>query len=112
MKCLKQKGRILIIGFAGTEGNIEKIAMNKILLRQAQVIGYRFGMSDRIDPAETAKIWEGLKEMWEKRLLRPIVYGKEYRELESVATAMKDLASRKVWGKAVIRMEGEDRPRL
>lgn len=37
---MKQKGRILIVGFAGTEGNIEKIGMNRVLLRQAQVIGY------------------------------------------------------------------------
>ncbi len=69
-------------------------------------------MTDRIDPAETAKIWQGLKKMWEKRLLKPIVYDKEYRELESAVTAMKDLASRKVWGKAVLRMDGEERPRL
>jgi NADPH:quinone reductase len=40
LKCLKHKGRILVIGFAGTEGNIERIATNKILLRQAQIIGY------------------------------------------------------------------------
>lgn len=40
LKCLKQKGRILVIGFAGTEGNIERIATNRILLRQAQIIGY------------------------------------------------------------------------
>ena len=29
-----------MVGFAGTEGNIEKIALNRILLRQAQIIGY------------------------------------------------------------------------
>ncbi len=69
-------------------------------------------MTDRIDPAETVKIWEGLKEMWEKRLLRPTVYDKEYRELQGVVPAMKDLASRKVWGKAVIRIEGEERSRV
>lgn len=40
LKCVKQKGRILIIGFAGTEGNLEKIAMNRVLLKQAQIIGY------------------------------------------------------------------------
>ena len=40
LKCLKHKGRILLIGFAGTEGTIEKIAMNRILLKQAQIIGY------------------------------------------------------------------------
>jgi NADPH:quinone reductase len=40
LKCLKPKGRILLIGFAGREGNMERIAMNRVLLRQAQIIGY------------------------------------------------------------------------
>jgi NADPH2:quinone reductase len=40
LKCLKHKGRVLVIGFAGTKGDIEKIAMNRILLKQAQIIGY------------------------------------------------------------------------
>jgi NADPH2:quinone reductase len=40
LKCLKHKGRILIIGFAGIEGNLEKIAMNRVLLKQAHLIGY------------------------------------------------------------------------
>ena len=40
LKCLKHKGRILIIGFAGIEGNLEKVAMNRVLLKQAQLIGY------------------------------------------------------------------------
>jgi NADPH:quinone reductase len=39
-RCIKYGGRILIIGFAGTEGNIEKIAMNRILLKQIKVLGY------------------------------------------------------------------------
>ena len=40
LKCLKHKGRILVVGFAGTEGMIEKIAMNRVLLKQAQILGY------------------------------------------------------------------------
>jgi NADPH2:quinone reductase len=40
LKCLKPMGRILLIGFAGREGDMERIAMNRVLLRQAQVIGY------------------------------------------------------------------------
>lgn len=40
LKCLKQRGRIIVAGFAGTEGKLEKIAMNRVLLRQAQLIGY------------------------------------------------------------------------
>jgi NADPH2:quinone reductase len=40
LKCLKPRGRILIIGFAGREGDLESVAMNRVLLKQAQVIGY------------------------------------------------------------------------
>lgn len=40
LKCLKHKGRVLVIGFAGTGEEIEKIAMNRVLLKQAQIIGY------------------------------------------------------------------------
>lgn len=40
LKCLKHGGRVLVVGFAGTEGEIEKIAMNRVLLKQAQIIGY------------------------------------------------------------------------
>jgi NADPH2:quinone reductase len=40
LKCLKHQGRVLVIGFAGTEGNIERIAMNRVLLKQAHIIGY------------------------------------------------------------------------
>jgi NADPH:quinone reductase len=43
LKCLKHKGRILVVGFAGTEGMIEKIAMNRVLLKQAQIFGYVSG---------------------------------------------------------------------
>jgi NADPH2:quinone reductase len=65
-----------------------------------------------MDPAETKKIWEGLKVLWEKGLLKPTVFEKKYRELESVVDAMKDLSERKVWGKAVILVSPEEKPRL
>lgn len=102
LKCLRPTGRILIIGFAGTEGAIEKIAMNRVLLRQAQIIGYRMGMTDRLAPSETAMVWDKLKELWESGLLKPTVYDQKYRGLESVKRAMRDLHSRTVWGKAVV----------
>lgn len=69
-------------------------------------------MTDRIDPAETTTIWGGVREMCEKGLLRPTIYDKEYTGLESVVPAMRDLASRKVWGKAVIRIDQEERAKL
>jgi NADPH2:quinone reductase len=40
IRCLKFAGRIIIIGFAGLEGKMEKVAMNRILLKSARVFGY------------------------------------------------------------------------
>lgn len=40
LRCLKYGGRIVVAGFAGLEGNMEKVAMNRILLKGAAVLGY------------------------------------------------------------------------
>jgi NADPH2:quinone reductase len=64
-------------------------------------------MTDRLTPSETTQIWKALEEMWESGLLRPTVYEQEYIGLDSVKRAMKDLQARKVWGKAVIRLDSE-----
>lgn len=54
-----------------------------------------------------------MDELIKKSLLKPTVFEKEYRGFESVVLAMKDLAARKVWGKAVIMIGHEnDKPRL
>ena len=66
----------------------------------------RYGETDRIDPVETEQIWKELKVLWESGKLRPTVYDEEYRGLDSVVRAMKDLEARRVWGKAVIVMDG------
>jgi hypothetical protein len=47
--------------------------------------------------------------MWENDLLKPIVFHREYRGLESVVAAMTDLNNREVCGKAVISMDINDR---
>lgn len=129
LKCLKQQGRILVIGFAGSEGNLEKIAMNRVLLKQAQIIGYvslalslpyrsasnfrqRFGMTDRQNPAETAEIWKELRLLWDAGQLRPTVYDNQYKGLEDVVMALKHLQERKVWGKAVVLLKSPTGPRL
>jgi NADPH2:quinone reductase len=40
IRCLRWKGRVLVVGFAGREGDLENLAVNRVLLKQAQVIGY------------------------------------------------------------------------
>jgi NADPH:quinone reductase len=40
IKCLAHRGKVLVIGFAGREGNMEDVKMNRVLLKQASLIGY------------------------------------------------------------------------
>lgn len=67
LKCLKHKGRILVIGFAGMEGNLEKIAMNRVLLKQAQIIGYVSGsMLVRFSPDLNSVLARRIAEIQQK----------------------------------------------
>jgi transcription elongation factor SPT5 len=40
IKCLKYRGRVVIVGFAGRGGNMEEVKVNRILLKSATVVGY------------------------------------------------------------------------
>jgi NADPH:quinone reductase-like Zn-dependent oxidoreductase len=40
IKCLKYRGRLVIVGFAARGGKMEKVAANRILLKSAMVHGY------------------------------------------------------------------------
>lgn len=50
LRCLKWKGRILVVGFAGREGDLESVAMNRVLLKQAVVVGYVSCLTSFISP--------------------------------------------------------------
>ncbi|KAI1327546.1 zeta-crystallin [Xylariaceae sp. FL0255] len=104
-KCLAHRGRILVVGFAGREGNMESIRMNRVLLKQAQIIGYRFGESYRRYPEEKDQIWSQVFEMIDQGKIKPTIYEKEYKGLQAIPEALADIASRKVWGKAIIQVK-------
>lgn len=106
LKCTAQQGRILIVGFAGREGNMEKIAMNRVLLKQVSLIGYRYGETLRRDPQERARIWGELMPLLEAGKIKP-TSSHIYQGLESVPQALADMAARKISGKAVIRVASE-----
>ena len=40
LKCIAHMGRLLSVGFAGREGDMEKVAVNRLLLKQVSLIGY------------------------------------------------------------------------
>ncbi|ODH48030.1 hypothetical protein GX48_05877 [Paracoccidioides brasiliensis] len=103
LRCLRPiAGKIVLVGFAGREGVMEQVSVNRILLRQAVVIGYRYGDTNRKDPSETKRIWNGLAALIESGAIKPVTYEKRYRGLKEVRNAMADLKARKIYGKAVI----------
>ncbi|KPM44614.1 hypothetical protein AK830_g1929 [Neonectria ditissima] len=127
LKCLAHRGRVLVVGFAGRDGQMEKIAMNRLLLKQATLTGYvsrynfirhtesrltklcywqRYGESLRRDPDERRRIWHKLQPLVENGRIQPTIY-QCYTGLESLPRALKDLSSRKILGKAVIRVDDE-----
>ncbi|GJD04970.1 Zeta-crystallin [Colletotrichum higginsianum IMI 349063] len=56
LKCIAHRGKVLVIDFAGIDDKMEHIAMNRVLLKQASLIGYRYGESLRRCPGEQKMI--------------------------------------------------------
>ncbi|OHF04650.1 zeta-crystallin [Colletotrichum orchidophilum] len=107
LKCIAHRGKILIVGFAGIKDDMEKIAMNRVLLKQVSLIGYRYGESLRRNTEEEKTIWDQLRPLIETETIRPVVYHSEYPGLKHVPRALKDMTNRKIWGKAVITLDDD-----
>lgn len=104
VKCLKYRGRLVIVGFAARGGNIEKIRANRILLKSVMVHGYRFGEDGRKDLQRTKDVWDGFMKLVDAGKIEPVIYKEEYRGLESVPRALEDAKTHKAWGRAVLRV--------
>ena len=105
IRCTRFGGRIVIAGFAGLEGKMERLAMNRVLLKNIRLIGYRFGELGRRKAGEHERVWEGLGQMLEGGDLKPIRFDKQYPGLESAREALEDLGLRRICGKAVVEIE-------
>ena len=103
LRCLVYGGRIVLIGFAGRGGVMESIAMNKVLLKGASIVGYRFGESSRRDPQVHKEIWVGYLDMIASGRIQPLIDPKVYRGIKDVPRALQDLADKKLFGKAIIQ---------
>ena len=99
-KCIAPEGRLLVIGFAG--GRIPSIAANRILLKNISVIGVLWGGYVQSHRDYPRKVHEALLEMYAAGEIRPCV-GAAY-PLAEVPRGLRDLADRKIAGKAVVQM--------
>jgi NADPH2:quinone reductase len=101
MKCIANEGRLLIIGFAG--GRIPNILANRVLLKNMAVVGVLWGDYANTRPWYIRETQNALEQLYAAGQIRPAVTG-TYK-LSEAPKAMRDIASRRIIGKAVLKVE-------
>ncbi|CAJ0545394.1 Ff.00g088670.m01.CDS01 [Fusarium sp. VM40] len=110
-KCTAWNGRILVIGFAA--GKIEKVAMNKVLLKNISIVGLHWGAYSIHQKEMIPKVWEGIMGLVKEGKLRGTEYtDEEFVGLERTGAALKALGGRGTWGKVVIKIPEEGQSKL
>ncbi|MFP2911996.1 NADPH:quinone oxidoreductase family protein [Pyxidicoccus sp. 3LFB2] len=100
LKCLAPEGRLLVVGFAG--GRIPEVQVNRLLLRNIDVVGVAWGAFLLHEPSLTPTIAKDLEAMADKGVLEPVV-GSVF-PLEQGAQALRELEARRATGKVVLRV--------
>jgi NADPH:quinone reductase len=99
-KCIASGGRLLVIGFAS--GRIPTIAANRILLKNIAIVGALWGGYAQAHPDYFATAQKAINALYGEGKIRP-PRPVEY-PLTAAPAALRDLANRKVLGKAVLVM--------
>lgn len=111
MKCIAWNGRLVVIGFAA--GEIEKVATNRILLKNVSVVGLHWGMYGKMEPETEEKVWAELFKLMENGQFKGTCYtDKEYVGLEDVPKALQALGARDTWGKVVVKVPQEGQSKI
>ncbi|KAF4553093.1 Zinc-binding dehydrogenase-like protein 14 [Elsinoe fawcettii] len=95
-------GSIVLVGFAGRGGVMESVTMNRILLKGAKVIGYRFGEGARQGLYNPAECWREYLDAISTGQVSAVVDSRQYIGLTDVGRAMDDLDKGRLMGKAVV----------
>jgi NADPH2:quinone reductase len=103
VRALASEGRLVVIGFAG--GSIPRLAMNRVLFRNIDVVGAAWGAFVDRHPDLPAQTHAELVRLVEAGRLSPLV-GAEL-PLERAADALRLLEERRATGKVVLRVREE-----
>ncbi|EPX64242.1 Oxidoreductase, zinc-binding dehydrogenase family [Cystobacter fuscus DSM 2262] len=100
LKCLAPEGRLLVVGFAG--GRIPEVKVNRLLLKNVDVVGVAWGGFLVQEPGISADIAQALAVLAEKGFVEPVVG--RVLPLEQAAQGLRELEARKATGKVVLRL--------
>jgi NADPH2:quinone reductase len=98
LRLLAPEGRHLVIGFAA--GGIPQLKVNRVLLRNIDVVGVGWGAFLKVDPAIIARASEDLSRMADDGIVRPLIGGAY--ALDDAATALRDLENHASSAKLVL----------
>ena len=103
LRSLRSEGRLVVVGFAS--GDIPNVKVNRLLLRNLEVIGANWGEDSdhlrRLAPV----IGERLGELMNEDKLRPLV-GRRH-QLGEIGRALQELDSRRAIGKVVVQVSND-----
>ncbi|KAG5975613.1 hypothetical protein E4U55_007618 [Claviceps digitariae] len=105
-KCTAWNGRILIVGFAA--GAVEKVAMNKVLLKNISLVGIFWGAYSTNERETIPVVWNGITNLVKQGKLRGTEFtDEEFVGLHRVKDALMALSGRGTWGKVVVKVPRE-----
>jgi len=99
VRCIGWEGRILVIGFAS--GDIPKVAINMILVKNFSTVGVVFGEHSSRYPDDSRLRLGRLLEAWSAGALKPQVM--QTYPLDEASAALGEIANRRVVGKLVFK---------
>ncbi len=98
LRSLRENGRLIVVGFTG--GSIPEVKVNRLLLKNTEVIGAGWGAYVMGKPQLNIEIGEAIAAMNERGFIKPIV-GERF-PMERAADALHALDERRATGKIVL----------
>ncbi len=103
LRALREDGRVVVVGFAG--GSIPEVKVNRLLLRNTEVVGAGWGAYAMARPDLSREIGAALERMIADGVVRPVV-GARF-PLERGSDAMRLIDERGATGKVVLEVRSE-----
>jgi NADPH:quinone reductase len=98
LRSLREGGRLVVVGFTG--GSIPEVRVNRLLLKNTEVIGAGWGAYVMGKPDMNREIGAAVNELIEAGVVRPVI-GQRFG-LEDAAQALHTLDERRAVGKVVL----------
>jgi NADPH:quinone reductase len=103
LRCLREGGRLVVVGFTG--GSIPEVRVNRLLLKNTEVVGAGWGAYVMAKPELNREIGAAIERMIDDGIVTPVI-GERF-PLERAAEALKVLDERRATGKIVLDVRGD-----